>query len=520
MNQELFSKYRIFSLTASGLLVLWYFFDANISKIKFLKDLELQNQQIIAYILVFVIIFCTAESLVEYSKTDTKSWQLKIQLLSLIVLPLISLIISYPKLTTNTFLQETGRLDLIIPIISSVFTSIAALQLSFEINTAMVFYKFRKTILPAQIAVLVFSSVLVTLGIASVILFSSKEDMTIFPIRYLIFAFTFLIFFIALAPREKVFSEKKLDRLAKQSASLDRQVETSEYISSLRKPPSLPRRKIHKRIMKTIRKGDEEQRKSIFPRFIMLKEITFEPVGAYFVPNVEGANDDEPVLRVNLIKKDTEEIVESEDVNFKYVKMACKQVPKLTSGNDVRSFLTPMANTAYSIHLFHESDPNELMLKFATSDEYISNLKELFKNRNPDINYVASNGWSALLISVANGEEKTANYLLQKAADPGISTKHGAAPLHFASKYGKLSLCKILIDYQADLNQRDIDGLTALMIAARFGHSAIVKLLIQCGADSQLIDDKQKTALSYATEGNYGDICKQLKQTLKNRISK
>jgi ankyrin repeat protein len=171
-----------------------------------------------------------------------------------------------------------------------------------------------------------------------------------------------------------------------------------------------------------------------------------------------------------------------------------------------------MASKAYSIQLFHESDPNELLLNFANSDENICYLKELLNNRDPDINHVGENGWTALLVSVANGEEKTVKYLLQRAADPNISTKHGATPLHFASKYGNFYLCKLLLDYHADINKRDIDGSTPLMMSGRFGHSAIVKLLIQYGADSELIDNKQKTALDYAIEGKYGEICKQLRK--------
>lgn len=404
------------SLIASVILVLWFFFDINISKIPFL-DLDIQNQQVAPCIFVFLIALFTILSFIEYSKNNNNSWQLKLQFFIFIVLPVISLIISYPKLTENTFLQETRRSDLIIPILSSIFTSIVALQVYVDINTTMLFYKFRKTILPIQIVRLTFLCSLVILGIVSITLFSGEEDTTFFPIRYLIFAITFLIFFIALAPK-KVFSEERLDWLEKLSASLDRQVETSEYISSLRKPISLPKRKTHKRIMTKIIRTDEEQMKSSFPRFIMLKKIAFKEVGAHFVPIIEGANDDAPVLRVEIIQKDTQEILKSEDVNFKYVKMACEQVPKLISGNDINGFLIPMATKAYSIQLFYESDPNELMLKFAFSDTEISNLKKLFKNRSPNINYVASNGWSALLTSVANGAEKNTKYLLQKLLIP------------------------------------------------------------------------------------------------------
>lgn len=515
MNQELINKYRVVSFVCSGFLVLWYFLDADISKINFLKDLGLQNQQKISYILICIIIFCITESLIEYSKNSHESWQSKLQMVILVTLPILSIVISYPKLTENTFLQETERLDICIPILAALFTSVVALELSFAIKALTVFYRFRKTILPNQVVSIVFLTALIAIGIASTTIFKDKNDLVAYQLRYFIFTISFLISFLSLSPKEKIFSEEKLNFLEKKSTSLDRQVETSEYISTLKKPISQPKKKSHKKIMKLIRRVEDEQKKSIFPMFIMLQGISFKEDGERFAPIVKDANDDDSVLRVNLIKKETDEILESEDIKFKYVKMACEQMPKFNYGNDIRGFLTPMASLAYSIHVFHESDQNELMLKFASSgDEYLNNLKELFKIRNPDINYIASDGWTALLISVANGEKKTAEFLLQKAADPAITTKHGAAPLHFASKYGNLALCKLLLNYHADVNQPDIDGSTPLMMAARFGHNAIVKELIQHGADPELIDVKQKTALAYATEGKYGEICKYLRKNL------
>ena len=119
INQEPFFKYKIISSSASGFLVLWYFFDLNISKIEFIKDFGLQNQQLISYILVIIIVFCTIESLIEYSRNKEKSWQSKLQLLILVIIPIISITISYPKLIASTFIQDTNRSDLIIPVLAS-----------------------------------------------------------------------------------------------------------------------------------------------------------------------------------------------------------------------------------------------------------------------------------------------------------------------------------------------------------------------------------------------------------------
>jgi ankyrin repeat protein len=153
------------------------------------------------------------------------------------------------------------------------------------------------------------------------------------------------------------------------------------------------------------------------------------------------------------------------------------------------------------------------MLKCASSgDGYLKNLKEIFNTRDPDVNFVDSNGWTSLLLAVANGEEKTAEYLLQKAANPLLSTKHGASPLHFAAMYGNLSLCKLLIRYQADVNQLDMKCLTPLMLAAQYGHQAVVSELIHHGANLNTFDINKKTALDYAVEGRYGEICKILRK--------
>ena len=213
MNQEVSNKYRTLSLVSSGFLVLWYFFDADISNISFLKDLGLQNQQIISYILIFIIIFCIAESLIEYSTNTNKSSQTKFQMVIHVILPILSIVISYPKITENTFLQETGRLDLVIPIIASLFTSVVALELSIEIQSLIVFYRFRRTILPIQVGSLVFITALIALGIASTTLFSDNKDIVSFLLRYFIFSISFLIAFLAISPKEKMFSEEELDFL-------------------------------------------------------------------------------------------------------------------------------------------------------------------------------------------------------------------------------------------------------------------------------------------------------------------
>ena len=512
MSRKLLSKYRTLSFTASGFLVLWYFFDANISNISLLKDLGLEKQ-IAAYILVFLIMFGAIESFIEYSKEINKQWQSNLQMLIVLIFAIASIIISYPKLTENTFLHATRRIDIIVPILSAIVTSIAALELNYSINMTLIFYRLRKTIHPALIAFLALPLALIAFGFMSTAFFSGEGYADAFPIRYIVFLIFFLLSFLILSEKKDIFSKEVLKTLKRTSESLDREVETSEAVSSLRKTIYPIKNKTHKKIMRAIQGDAAERKKSTLTQISTLKEIDFNPVDEHCIPNVDDASDDEPVLRIEVLNKNTKEIIEQTDIKYKYIILACREIPRSQLDNDERAFLNLVASKAHSIQLLNEGDPNELMLNYSASDKYLSDLKELFNTRKPDINHVASNGWTALLISVANGEVRTAKYLLQKASAPNLATKHGAAPLHFASKYGNKSLCKLLLDYHADVNQQDIDGATPLMKAAELGHSAIVKLLVQYGANIQLSDNKDQTAFAYATIGNHGEICRYLKKS-------
>ena len=492
--------------------MLWYFFDIDISKIQFIQDIGLDDQQLIAYLLVIIIFFCTIISIIEHTKDQEKPWQYYILFFLIVGLPICSIILTYPKIILNSVLEETSRLDLVIPIVTSVFVSFIANIIHFGIVSNFVFYRLRKTLLPGQILGFLFFVFLLVMGIYANGLLSNNSGLESLLLRNITFIVIFLVSFIALSPKKPYFSEETLDALAKKSGSLDRSVETYEHVKSTGKPFLTKKNKIHKQVMRYIRNSDEEERKSMLPRFIMLEELSFKEEGGHFVPLDSNIQDEDFVLRVDFIKKQDGKVIKSEDVKYKYIKQACTEVSKIAVGSDIRSFLIPMSTRAYYLHSFHEHDPNELLINIASSDEDLPHLKELFSKRKPDVNFQAPNGWTALLIAVANGQEKTAKYLLQKAADPSISTKHGASPLHFASKYGKPSLCKLLIDYQADINQADIDGSTPLMLASRYGHGSVVQYLIDQGANIDHKNKENKTAIDYATEGNFGEICRNLKK--------
>ena len=75
-------------------------------------------------------------------------------------------------------------------------------------------------------------------------------------------------------------------------------------------------------------------------------------------------------------------------------------------------------------------------------------------------------------------------------------------PLIIASKLGYLSIAKLLVQYNANINQQDSLGFTPLMFAAKEGHTELVKYLLELNADIKLKELSGKTALKLAVDEN------------------
>lgn len=63
-----------------------------------------------------------------------------------------------------------------------------------------------------------------------------------------------------------------------------------------------------------------------------------------------------------------------------------------------------------------------------------------------------------------------------------FAAKHQITPLHVASKWGKVNMVSLLLDYKAKIDSATQDGLTPLHCASRSGHKSVVELLIERGA--------------------------------------
>jgi uncharacterized protein len=520
-DQGNFLKFRILSLIAASLLLLWYFFDANLSKNVLLRNLGLTDPHILPYLLVALILYFLFESILEYKKRGhEEGWQSRIQLIFIALVSLCSLFISYPKLIIDTLLHETTRGDLIIPIAVAAISAIGAVGFRISIEDSQVFYRLRRTLLPFHWIEMIICGLVILTGISALVFTTLECLPTILSIRYTIFGMSFIFIFLSLTPGKKIYDGRKLAELSKRSECLDRQVELSEYASAKGLKKLKGNKKFHKRAMKTYEQVKRAEDKDLITRFEFLKELKIRTVGSRLEAQFTDGQrqlmeEDERVLRVKIMRKDNGTVLESVDVKSKYFQSALNGMKPPMNERHFKNLLNSVGLKAYHLQLINEGDENQLLFNMAELGE-LNELKHLMDKRNPNVNYKGHAGWTPLLIAVANGHDEIVKYLLQKAADPNIANKIGMSPLSCAAWYGKEPICKLLLKYGADVNQRDMEGLTPLMRAIFRGHSSIAKYLLENGADPQLSDNHKRTALSYAEGGKHGDVAKLLRKSITN----
>jgi ankyrin repeat protein len=101
----------------------------------------------------------------------------------------------------------------------------------------------------------------------------------------------------------------------------------------------------------------------------------------------------------------------------------------------------------------------------------------LDSNRDQDINQKNHKGYSALMISVYNGNYEASELLLERGADPNSSDLSGNTILMGAAFKGDAELIKLLINRGARKELKNLDGLTAEQWASAFGRHNVLSIL-------------------------------------------
>ena len=126
------------------------------------------------------------------------------------------------------------------------------------------------------------------------------------------------------------------------------------------------------------------------------------------------------------------------------------------------------------------------LLHIATENRHISIVKYLLGLQvDPNSKDIAEK--TPLHYAVACGDLELVETLLP-VTNYNIPDQDGKTPLHLAVENRHISIAKYLLEFGADLNQRDAAGKTALHYAAHNKHDGIFEYLISKGADPDIRD--------------------------------
>lgn len=110
-----------------------------------------------------------------------------------------------------------------------------------------------------------------------------------------------------------------------------------------------------------------------------------------------------------------------------------------------------------------------------------------------------TNGFTPLMVAVANDRVSAARALLDRGAEINARTRGGITSLMLGIINDRPDVVKLLLERGADINAQSGSGWTALSFAVWRGDDALVRVLLDHGAKPNLVDKQGWTPLDYAT---------------------
>ena len=153
-------------------------------------------------------------------------------------------------------------------------------------------------------------------------------------------------------------------------------------------------------------------------------------------------------------------------------------------------------------------DPNTVNLKAepallnALNVGALSSAEVLIRHPKINVNVRNAHGETPLMLACLKGHVSLAKLLISRQAD---INHPGWTPLHYAATGGHVELIQILLEDSAYIDAESPNGTTPLMMAARYGSAKATHLLIEEGADIQTKNQLGLTALDFAKQGNRPD---------------
>ena len=97
--------------------------------------------------------------------------------------------------------------------------------------------------------------------------------------------------------------------------------------------------------------------------------------------------------------------------------------------------------------------------------------------------------------------------------DLNITNNEGQAPIHLASREGRMDIVQCLTEvYKVDIDNKDANGTTPLLEAAINGHLSIIEYFIEKGCDPQSRNAEGNTVAHFAALNGHLSILKYFKE--------
>ena len=114
---------------------------------------------------------------------------------------------------------------------------------------------------------------------------------------------------------------------------------------------------------------------------------------------------------------------------------------------------------------------------------------------------------SSFRIATREGRVSEMRRLLEQGAEVDSRTNSGETALMLASRKCSTNLVKFLISAHANINAADFEGKTALIVASRESCAEAVDLLVRVpGVDIDAKDQSHRSALEYANENSVLEV--------------
>jgi uncharacterized protein len=149
---------------------------------------------------------------------------------------------------------------------------------------------------------------------------------------------------------------------------------------------------------------------------------------------------------------------------------------------------------------------NDGQLLIKPAEEGNTKLVELLANHGANVNTGKNTLSSPLIVACRKGDKKTADILLDKQAD--INQKAGdiqSPAISWAVLSGNIELVSDLLDRGADIDATTNNNSSPLLIAAGNGNTNTVKLLIERKAKIGKANDNGQTAIMMASKKGHPD---------------